>query len=72
VLSRTEELKTLIESGWKATIYPVSEAGLFAWQAAVASHASQISTFWPDLETMGAAISAYHRENQGVRLWQTP
>ena len=72
VLSRAEELKKLVESGWKATIYPVTEAGLAAWQAAVAAHASQISTFWPDLDSMEAAISAYRRKNQGVRLWQVP
>ena len=72
VLSRAEELKKLVESGWKAKIYPVSEAGLAAWQAAVAAHASQISTFWPDLGSMEAAISAYCRENQGVRLWHAP
>ncbi len=72
VLSRQDELKKLLESGWKATVFPVSEAGLTAWQAAIAAHASQMSTFWPDLEAMGAVIRAFHRENQGARLWQAP
>jgi hypothetical protein len=67
-----EELKKLVESGWKTTIYPVSDAGLAAWQAAVAAHASQISTFWPDLGSMRAAIRAHRRENRGVRLWRAP
>jgi LmbE family N-acetylglucosaminyl deacetylase len=71
-LSRAEELKKLDESGWKATTYPVSEAGLAAWQAAVAAHASQISTFWPDLESMRAAIRSYCEKSGGVRLWQAP
>jgi LmbE family N-acetylglucosaminyl deacetylase len=72
VLSRAEELKKLVKSGWKARVYPVSEAGLTAWQAAIAAHASQISTFWPDLGSMEAATSAYCRENQGIGLWQAP
>jgi LmbE family N-acetylglucosaminyl deacetylase len=72
VLSRADELGKLVEAGWRARIYPVSEAGLTAWQAAIAAHASQISTFWPDRESMDAAIRAYSREYQGVRLWQVP
>jgi hypothetical protein len=72
VLSRMEELKKLVESGWKTTIYPVSDAGLAAWQAAVAAHASQISTFWPDVESMRAAIRSYCNLSGGVRLWQAP
>ena len=72
VLSRAEELEKLVDSGWKDAIIPVSEAGLAAWQAAVAAHASQISTFWPDLESMRAAIRSYCEKSGGVRLWQAP
>jgi hypothetical protein len=72
VLSRVEELKKLVESGWKARQYPVSEAGLAAWQAAVAAHASQISTFWPDLESMRATIRSYCEKSGGIRLWKAP
>jgi hypothetical protein len=45
---------------------------LTAWQASIAAHASQISTFWPNRASMEAAIGAYCRENQGIRLWRAP
>jgi LmbE family N-acetylglucosaminyl deacetylase len=72
VLTRGDELGKLSRAGWKPRIFPISEAGLTAWQASIAAHASQISTFWPDLASMEAAIGAYCRENKGVRLWQAP
>ena len=62
----------LIQDRWIRQVFPISEAGLTAWQQAVAAHASQISSFWPNLEAMRTAIDNYCRENEGVRLWQTP
>ncbi|MDD5371276.1 MAG: PIG-L family deacetylase [Anaerolineaceae bacterium] len=49
-------------------LFPVSEAGLAAWQQAVAAYASQISTFWSSLDEMRAAIREYCQSNSGVRL----
>jgi hypothetical protein len=72
VLTRGDEMEKLAQAGWMPRLFPLSEAGLFAWQASIAAHDSQISSFWPDRASMEAAISAYWRENQGIRLWQAP
>jgi hypothetical protein len=56
--------------GWQMEVVPISAAGLEAWQRAVAEHASQISTFWPDLPAMRAAIQGYCEGAGGVRLWK--
>jgi hypothetical protein len=60
------------QAGWAEVSFLVSAAGLEAWQAAVAAHASQISTFWPDLEAMRAEIQAYLAGPGGVLLWHSP
>lgn len=70
VLTRADELEKLAQEGWTSRVFPLSDAGLTAWQASIAAHASQISTFWPDQASMEAAINAYCRENDGIRLWQ--
>jgi len=72
VLDQAEDLNVLDETGWKTHVFPISASGLAAWQEAVAAYASQISTFWPDLETMRDAISTYCKESGGVRLWRAP
>lgn len=72
VLDAEDELQELRQAGWSARTYPVSEAGLAAWQAAVAAHRSQISTFWPDLDAMYAALAAFCRRMGGVQLWAPP
>ena len=57
-------------SGMRATDFPVSERGLEAWIEAIALHASQISTFWPDMQSMREEMSAYCQQVGGLRLWQ--
>jgi LmbE family N-acetylglucosaminyl deacetylase len=58
-------------AGMPVLKFPVTPAGLQAWEKSVAAHASQVSTFWPDLASMQAAIHAYCRWSGGLRLWQT-
>jgi LmbE family N-acetylglucosaminyl deacetylase len=70
VLQEAERLEQMQQAGWKTQVMTVSAAGLAAWQAAVAAHASQISTFWPSLEAMQAAIEAYCQQTGGVRRWK--
>jgi LmbE family N-acetylglucosaminyl deacetylase len=65
------DLHWLRQSGWCSISLPVTEAGVSAWQASVAAHASQISTFWPDLQTMRAAIQTYCQQSGGIQLWRT-
>lgn len=71
VLTTAADLQDLRQSGWHSVSFPVSAAGLLAWQEAIAAHISQISTFWPDLQAMGAAIQAYHRLGDGIQLWRS-
>jgi LmbE family N-acetylglucosaminyl deacetylase len=50
--------------------HPLSERGITAWQDAVASYASQISTFWKNQPEMRSAIAAYAETGLGSTLWQ--
>lgn len=70
ILGAQSELDTLKRSGWTFEVYPVSGEGLFAWQAGIAAHRSQISSFWPDLGAMESAIESYCYSVGGVRLWR--
>lgn len=60
------------DRGIQHEVYPVSEAGLKAWQQAVAAHSSQISTFWSSSNEMQEAIRAYWEPIKGIRLWHFP
>lgn len=57
--------------GWQEVCYPVSHAALCAWQAAVGSYTSQISTFWGSLAEMRAALESYWQSGGGTCLWKT-
>jgi LmbE family N-acetylglucosaminyl deacetylase len=70
VLRSEGELGGLNQSGWLNVHQTISPDGLHAWQDSIAAHESQISTFWPDLTAMRAAIQAYWWQNQGLRLWR--
>jgi LmbE family N-acetylglucosaminyl deacetylase len=58
------------EGRWESRVFPISDAGLRAWQASVAAHQSQVSTFWEDLDAMRVAIQSYSQAEGGVRLWK--
>ncbi len=64
------ELEKLRIANWKEHVFPISAEGLRAWTQAVAAYQSQISTFWPDLQAMEAAISDYCARSGGMRLWK--
>lgn len=70
VLQQIETLGALEESGWLKTVTPVSAPGLKAWQAAIAAHTSQISTFWIDLGVMETMITQYLETMGGGVLWR--
>jgi LmbE family N-acetylglucosaminyl deacetylase len=61
----------LRQAVWESQVFEVSEQAITAWQAAVAAHASQISTFWPNLDSMKAAICEKNNHDHGIRLWHT-
>lgn len=70
VLEDATLLAELPSQSWRSQVFPVSQAGLEAWQHSMAAHASQISTFWDSLADMQTSIETYCRETGGVRLWQ--
>jgi hypothetical protein len=70
VLKEAEELDRLQQSGWEAVQFPISPEGLSAWEAAVAAHASQISTFWAGVDEMRAELRTYAHSQTGLRLWR--
>lgn len=58
--------------GWESQVFQVSKRSVIAWEQAVTAHASQISTFWPDLTSMKTAIRDKHDHDHGTRLWRPP
>ena len=67
---RDEAVVSKVAPGWQKSCRPVSEAALAAWQAAIACHTSQISTFWGGLDEMRASIKTYWLTGGGACLWQ--
>jgi LmbE family N-acetylglucosaminyl deacetylase len=70
VLHLADPFASLQTEGWESLIFPVSPAGLAAWQESIAAHRSQISTFWLTLDDMRSAIRSYCESEGGVRLWK--
>jgi LmbE family N-acetylglucosaminyl deacetylase len=70
VLKEETPSNFLLQPGCEASLFPISEAALSAWEASIAAHTSQISTFWTDLPAMQASIENYCVEQGGVRLWR--
>lgn len=70
VLRQPGQLQALAQAGWQRQCTSFSPAGLTAWQACVAAHASQISTFWTHAAAMRAAIADYAAQEMALCLWQ--
>jgi len=65
-------LERMEQAGWTWQTFPVSATGLQAWQASIAAHASQISTFWAGKPEMEQAVKDYWLQYGGIRLWMKP
>ncbi len=65
-------IQYLIQTGWRAKTFPLSEAAVLAWGRAVLAHRSQVSSFWSGEAEMWADIRTYQGQMGGVRLWQPP
>ncbi len=72
VLRFPDHLTGMQKAGWRENIFELTPAGLQAWVSSVAAHRSQISSFWPDWQSMNGAIRAYAGVPPVVRLWQAP
>lgn len=66
----SRELIQLELSGWRPRSFQISRDAMTAWSRAIASYASQISTFWPDEAAMRASLASYSQKEGGLRLWQ--
>jgi LmbE family N-acetylglucosaminyl deacetylase len=70
VLGGMSQLDRMRNTGWRSVLYPISEAGISAWEQSVASYKSQISTFWPDVAAMKDSLRSYYQRMGGVFLWE--
>ena len=60
------------ESQMHHNLYAISEVGLDAWQASIAAHSTQISTFWRGTGQMREAVRAYWEPTRGLKIWHFP
>ena len=67
--ANSEKLLAMQEAGWKKRLTSISQAGFAAWLQAIAAHRSQISSFWPDAETMEVEMRRYMETLGGGALW---
>jgi LmbE family N-acetylglucosaminyl deacetylase len=70
VMEHGEQIAALEAGGWLMQRFPISQTAVETWFQAVAAHKSQISTFWPDLSAMQAAIQAYYDQFGGAVVWK--
>ncbi|HAL15583.1 MAG TPA: hypothetical protein DCP32_02165 [Anaerolineaceae bacterium] len=66
----SNDLAQSIHPDWQTFTQAISPSGLRAWQAAVAAHSSQISTFWDSVSEMEVAIQSYYEAGGGCKLWR--
>jgi LmbE family N-acetylglucosaminyl deacetylase len=67
-----EQIALYQQRGWTCVQFDLTEKALEAWQASIAAHSSQLSTFWSNLEEMRTDISAYNTSQRGICLWKAP
>lgn len=64
------EIAAKTGEGWTRVCQQVSRDALKAWQEAIASYVSQISTFWGGLDEMNSALETYWRSGGGNCIWK--
>jgi LmbE family N-acetylglucosaminyl deacetylase len=69
VIWHPEEAASLVRPDWNMIVYPITDAGMQAWNDSVAAHASQISTFWQNLDEMRLDLQRYCQQHGGVKLY---
>jgi len=71
VIHMPEIFINLTQKGWTHIVFPISKAGMSAWENAVAAHASQISTFWSNEFDMQKSLRNYRDQVGGIALWRS-
>jgi LmbE family N-acetylglucosaminyl deacetylase len=72
LVQRPEQLERLAPANAIRRTFRLNREALQAWGKAVAAHRSQLSTFWPDLKAMQAALQGYYTRMGGAVLWSPP
>ena len=72
VLESMDILEQMKRVGWSTIPHSISESGMVAWEEAISSHSSQISTFWSDSTSMRTALRTFRQKMAGVLLWRSP
>jgi hypothetical protein len=72
VLESMDILERMKHIGWSTITHSISESGMVAWEEAVSTHTSQISTFWSDSISMRTALRSFRQKMAGVLLWRSP
>jgi LmbE family N-acetylglucosaminyl deacetylase len=67
-----QEHLALVPRGMVGHAFPVSPAGLAAWQDSVAAYASQLSSFWLSVEDMRQDLTRHSGLFSGVTLFGPP
>ncbi len=62
VLESMDILEQMKRAGWSTIPHSISESGMVAWEEAVSTHTSQISTFWSDSTPMRAALRSFRQK----------
>ncbi len=57
-------------AGMEETLFPVSEAGLRAWQGGISAYASQIAMLFNEEARMREKIRRYWSRHGGIYLWR--
>lgn len=57
-------------AGMTGEVFRLSEEGLEAWVEAAAAHASQVSSFWTDMEALRGSIRVHAGHIGGAKLWR--
>ena len=65
-------LEHMKHTGWSTIPHSISESGMIAWEEALSTHTSQISTFWSDSTSMRSALRSFRQKMAGITLWRSP
>lgn len=69
VMRADVHLEKYVPAGWKPEVFPISHAGMQAWEEAAALYVSQFSTFWRGRAALQAELHAYCQQFGGIQLW---
>lgn len=64
------DLTRYLDPNWRKMNFPVSKPALTAWETAIASYASQISSLWSSMEEMKVSLAEYYSRGGGKALWK--